>query len=188
SESVREKLQRHQSLDSIANLAWLKIFRREVTVRSELPVQLGVEPPMAEQVLAELSRTGRVTEHAGMLEASNVVLPLGAAHGWEVAVLDHFRTVAVASATKVRDGLVGAKLADKRGGSTFPFTIAPGHPYQQEVYALLRNSRLRAQQLWDQVAAYNSEHPPDPEKSVRVSYYVGQTLETTEESLETTEE
>jgi len=181
SESVREKLQRHQSVDSIANLAWLKVFRNEVTARNELPAQLGVEPQVAEQVLTELIRSGRVTEHEGALEASNVVLPLGAEHGWEVAVLDHFRTVAVAIATKVRDGLVGSKFADKLGGSTFTFTVAPGHPYEQEVYALLRKSRLLAQQLWDQVAAYNSEHPPSPDKSVRVSYYVGQTLETSEE-------
>jgi len=180
SESVREKL-RSNSVDSLANLAWLKIFRREVVSPSELPAALGVSEAIASEVMAELEATGRVNLVDGVLEASNVVLPLGAEHGWEVAVLDHFRTVAVAIAAKVRDGRAGSKLADKLGGSTFTFTVTPGHPYEQEVYGLLRKTRLSAQQLWEKVAAHNGEYPPAPEAARRVSFYVGQTLEMSEE-------
>jgi hypothetical protein len=180
SESVREKLQ-SSSTDSLANLAWLKIFRGELHMKSELATGLGVSESVADEVLAELVGSGRVNEEQGVLVASNVVLPLGTEHGWEVAVLDHFRTVAVAIANKVRDGVVGSKLGDRLGGSTFTFTVTPGHPFEQEVYSLLRRTRVSAEQLWDKVAAYNGEHPPSAEESVRVSFYVGQTLELSEE-------
>lgn len=180
SQSVREKLY-SSSLDSLANLAWLKLFRQELESRDELAPALGVSEEVASEVLAELLSSGRATEQAGKLTASNVVLPLGTEHGWEVAVLDHFRTVAVAIANKVKDGVTGSKQGDRLGGSTFTFTVTPGHPFEQEVYDLLRKTRLAAQRLWDKVAAQNEAEPPDPTQSVRVSFYVGQTLENSEE-------
>jgi hypothetical protein len=73
--------------------------------------------------------------------------------------------------------LGGAKASDRVGGSTFTFTVTPGHPFEAEVYELLRKTRLQAQALWDRVAAHNEDHPPEPERSTRVSFYVGQSLE-----------
>jgi hypothetical protein len=177
SETLREKVNETDNLESVANLAWLKLFRREVTRRCELAASLGVEQQLAERAVNELVASGRVTELDGELQSGNLVLPLGADHGWEAAVLDHFRTVAVAIATKVRDGYAASKLGDRIGGSTFTYTVAPGHPHQDEVYALLQRTRVAAQELWDRVAAHNLEHPPDPEQATRVSFYVGQTLE-----------
>ena len=49
------------------------------------------------------------------------------------------------------------------------------------MFELLRTTRVRAQSLWDKVAARNEEHAPDPEKSTKVSFYVGQTIELSEE-------
>jgi hypothetical protein len=180
SDAMRDKLERQQDLDAVANLAWLKIFRHEARTREELAAALGVEAELARAAVDELIRSARVTEEGGVLTSGNVALPLGAEQGWEAAIVDHFRAVAVAIATKVREGLAGAKASDRLGGSTFTFTVTPGHPYEEEVYALLRKSRLTAQALWDRVAAHNEEHPPDPESSTRVSFYVGQTLETEE--------
>ena len=90
--------------------------------------------------------------------------------------MDQFRTVAVAVATIIRSGFGGAKADDRIGGSTFTFTVGPGHPHEQEVYQLLKRTRLSAQALWDKVAAHNQDHPPDPEQSTRVSFYVGQVV------------
>jgi hypothetical protein len=181
SEALREKVQRHQDVDSVANLAWLLIFRHEVETRADLPERLGVAEAFAAQVLDELLRSGRVSEVDGTLVSSNVVLPLGAEQGWETAILDHFRTVAVAIATKIRTGFGGANADDRIGGSTFTFTVGPGHPYEQDVYQLLKRTRLGAQALWDKVAAHNQEHPPDAERSTSVSFYVGQVVGTTDD-------
>jgi hypothetical protein len=177
SDALRDKVQRRQDVDSLANLAWLLIFRHEIEQRAELAPRLGVDEATANAALDELLKSGRVDEADGRLVSSNVVLPLGSEQGWETAILDHFRTVAVAIATKVRTGFGGAKADDRIGGSTFTFTVAPGHPHEREVYELLKRTRLAAQALWDKVAAHNQDHPPDPEGSTRVSFYVGQVVD-----------
>jgi len=176
SPTVREKVRHRQDIDSVANLAWLLIFRGEVVAPADLAARLQVEEAVAKSALDELLRSGRVSLQDGKLVSSNLVVPLGAEQGWEAAVLDHFRTVAVAIATKIRTGFGGSSVDDRIGGSTFSFTVAPGHPYEREVFELLKRTRGAAQTLWDKVAAHNQDHPPDPQSSTQVSFYVGQTL------------
>ena len=69
-----------------------------------------------------------------------------------------------------------------RASQTFP-AVGPSHPLEREVMDLLRTTRASAQRLWDRVAAHNEQHPPDPDESVRVTFYVGQAVDETE-SLE----
>jgi hypothetical protein len=179
--AVREKARRGGDLEALANWAWVMLFRHEAETRSELAAGLGVEQAEADAAVQELVRSGRVVEQDGRLRSGNVALPLGAEQGWEAAILDHFRTVAVAIGTKIRTGFGGAKADDRIGGSTFTFTVTPEHPHAREVYDLLRKTRIGAQALWDKVAAYNQDHAPDPQRSTRVSFYVGQTLEMDDE-------
>jgi hypothetical protein len=181
SEAVRDRLLRQRDLESVANIAWLKVFRGEVETRDELVQSLGVTPEFAQSVLDELQKDGRVTDKDGKLASSNVALPIGSEQGWEAAVLDHYRTVAVAIGTKVKRGFGASKESDRIGGSTFTYTVAPGHPHEAEVYELLRRTRIHAQSLWDKLAAYNEANPPNAETSTRVSFYVGQTLEVSDE-------
>lgn len=178
---LQEKVRKSGELDALANWAWVMLFRHAAETRSELAAALGVDAPTANAAVDELIRSGRVTEQDGRLQSGNVAVPLGADQGWEAAILDHFRTVAVAIGTKVRTGFGAATVDDRIGGSTFTFTVTPKHPHAQEVHDLLRKTRLSAQALWDKVAAYNQDHVPDPEQSTRVSFYVGQTIETDDE-------
>jgi hypothetical protein len=180
-EAVRDRLLKQRDLESVANVAWLKVFRGEAGTRAELAEALGVDPELASAAIDELTSSGRVSEDDGRLTSTNVAVPLGADQGWEAAVLDHYRTVAVAIGTKVRKGFAASSEADRIGGSTFTFTVEPGHPHEQEVYELLRTTRVRAQALWNKVAARNEEQAPDPEKCTKVSFYVGQTIELSEE-------
>jgi hypothetical protein len=177
SESLRGRLMDGDSLDSVANLAWLKIFRKEATTPQDLPLALGVDETLAGRALDDLLASGRVTETQGRLVSQNLVLPLGAEHGWEAAVLDHFRAVAVAIATKLRHDSLGSALSDRTGGSTFTFTVEPGHPHERDVYELLSTTRRTVQALWDKVSDYNRTHPPTEERSTRVSFYLGQSIE-----------
>jgi hypothetical protein len=178
SEEVRNRVLQRSSLDSLMNVAWLKVFRGEARSADELCAQLPAEPAQVQAALDELLASGRLRQSAQGLESANVVLPLGAEQGWEAAILDHFRAVAVAIGTKVRAGFGASHASDRIGGSTFTFTVSADHPRAQEVYGLLRDVRARVQALWNEVSAYNAQHAPD-ERAERVTFYVGQSIEQT---------
>lgn len=182
SESVRDAVRRRNDGDALANLVWLEVFHRRGATRRELADGLGVEGDALDAAIAELVASGRMKDDAGSLTASNVVVPIGAEQGWESAIVDHFRAVATAIAQKVRSGASGARASDRVGGSTFSFTVAAGHPFEREVTTLLRRTRAEVQSLWDRVAAYNEDNPPDLDASTRVTFYVGQAIADTEDS------
>jgi len=177
SESIRNAMRKHNDIDSLANIVWFKVFRGEAETRSELLSQMSYAPEFLDAALDELIKSGRLKQVDGRFESSNLALPLGSEHGWEAAILDHFRTVAVAIANKVRSGSMRSKVSDRSGGSTFTFTIEPGHAFEDRVYDLLRKIRSEVQSLWDEVARHNENNPPNPDKAVKVSFYLGQTLE-----------
>jgi hypothetical protein len=175
-DDVRDRILDRAELDSLASVAWLKVFRGEASTRAELTACLPADAAEVGRAVADLIASGRLTESADGLQSANVVIPLGGDQGWEAAVLDHYRAVAVAIATKIRGGDRSAQERDRVGGSTLTFTVQPGHPFADEVYDLLRSTRLRAQALWDRVASHNEAHPPD-DRAVRVTFYAGQSVE-----------
>ena len=175
-DEVRDRVQSRAALDSLANVAWLKVFRGEARSAEELKAVLPAQADEVAAAIDELIARGRLTRKGDALESANVVLPLGAEQGWEAAVLDHYRAVAVAIATKVRAGFGGAPGGDRTGGATVTYTVHERHPHADEVHELMRTTRIRAQALWERVAAHNEAHPPD-ESAARVTFYVGQTIE-----------
>ena len=176
-DDVRRAVMRDHDRESIENWLWLMVFRKEVRTRSDAHRALACEATLVDEAIEELVATGRLSWQGDELKSSNLVIPLGAEQGWETAVLDHFRTVAVAIAKKVaRTGGVTSD-DDETGGSTFTFTVCEGHPYEQDVKALLRTTRRNAQALWDAVAEHNREHPLGAEGRRRVSFYLGQVVE-----------
>jgi hypothetical protein len=177
SEDVRDRVTQSGRLEGLMNVAWLKVFRGEATTLDALCAQLPVEAAQMQKAVDELIALGRLKRVHAELESTNVVLPLGAAHGWEAAILDHFRAVAVAIGTKLRAGMSGANVVDRIGGSTFTFTLDAQHPDTEEVYGLLREVRGRVQSLWERVSAYNGAHAPDEASATRVTFYLGQSIE-----------
>jgi hypothetical protein len=186
SEDVRNRVTQSGRLEGLMNVVWLKVFRGEASSVDELCTQLPVSSVETRRAVEELLKIGRLTQGKEGLTSTNVVLPLGAAHGWEAAILDHFRAVAVSIASKLRGGAQGANAQDRVGGSTFTFTLDAQHPHADEVYGLLREQRTRVQALWDRVSAYNAAHPPDEASAARVTFYLGQSVE--EPADETAEE
>ena len=175
--SVRNAVQRQNDKDSLGNLVWLLVFRGEAATQAQVAGLLALDENATAKIVDELVASGRLRRQGDLLLSSNLVLPLGAEQGWEVAILDHFRAVAVAIANKVRGGFSPSTQSDAIGGSTYTFTVTKDHPYAEEVYALLRNTRVQAQALWERVAAHNEAHPPDENEQVRVSFYAGQSVE-----------
>lgn len=176
-EDVRKAVMRDHDRESIENWLWLMVFRGEVRTKEDAHLSLACEPTLVEEAIDELIATGRLRWHGDHLKSSNLVIPLGAEQGWETAVLDHFRTVAVAIAKKVSAAGGATSDDDDTGGSTFTFTVCEGHPYEQDVNALLRTTRRNAQALWDAVAQHNRQHPIGAERARRVSFYLGQVVE-----------
>jgi hypothetical protein len=176
-DDLRQAVLRDHDQESLENWLWLMVFRREISSVDQAYEALGVDRELIDTALRELLATGRLKHEGEHLVSSNLVVPLGTEQGWETAVLDHFRTVAVAIATKVAKGFSPSSEDDATGGSTFTFTIAQGHPYEHDVRTLLRSTRRNAQKLWDDVARFNAQHPPEPNTASRVSFYVGQVAE-----------
>lgn len=175
---VQRAIQRDHDQDAIENWVWVLVFRGEAANIEELTAATRWDTETLHAAVERLVAHGRITSEDGRLKASNVVLPLGAEQGWESAVLDHFRTVAVAIAQKVRLGSEPqARPTDEVGGSTFTFTIDDSHPFERQVRELLARHRSEVQALWNAVAQHNQLNPPDPATSKRVSFYVGQVVE-----------
>lgn len=182
-EDMRQAVMRDHDRESLENWLWLMVFRGEVQTRQDAYGALAFDSALVDEAIEELVSLGRLSWDGERLRSSNLVIPLGAEQGWETAVLDHFRTVAVAIAKKVSRGSGGTSEEDDTGGATLTFTVCKGHPYEQDVLGLLRTTRRNAQALWDTVAQYNREHPLDPEQARRVSFYLGQVVEADVDAL-----
>lgn len=177
---------RERDRDEIATLLWVFIYRRRGATLGEIASATGWKEDAITGALADLSASGRIEEEprdAGSSDAtpryrtSSVQVPVGAAVGWAGAVIDHYQTVCTAIVTKLQSGSGVSLPQDTVGGATLGFDIYPGHPHEAEVYALLRTVRGDVNRLWDQVAAYNREHPvPDSQKR-KVHFYFGQTVQ-----------
>jgi hypothetical protein len=177
-DDLRQAVLRDHDQESLENWLWLKAFRLEVTTVAEAHAALpSVEPQLVDAALAELVASGRLVVDGDRFSSSNLVIPIGTEQGWETAVLDHFRTVAVAIAKKVAGGSTLSNEGDVIGGSTFTYTVSPGHPFEHQVRSLLSRTRREALALWNEVAEFNAQNPPDPNTASRISFYAGQLVE-----------
>jgi hypothetical protein len=175
-------VQARHDVESVANLIWVKVFRGAAKRREDLVSVVPVDADLRARAIDELMASGRLEEVDGELRSTNFVVPLGSEQGWEAAILDHFRAVALAIGTKVRSGAGSSGKSDQVGGSTFTFNLTSGHPFENEVLGLLRRLRLDVQALWDKSAQYNEEHPPSSADAFKVTVYLGQMLEEREDA------
>ena len=160
-------------LRAVANVAWLRIFLGDERTEDALAAHLNLDIELVRSAVRLLEADARVRrEDNGLLLAENVVIPVGAAEGWEAAILDHFRAVATAIAFKAAAGAQSTPT-DEIGGTTLSFSVYPGHPFEEEVRGLLRSVRSTAHELWTKASAHNAAHPV-PENATRVLFYFGQ--------------
>jgi hypothetical protein len=162
-------------------VVWLHVFlatdrakgAEQGVPEAALAARLSLPPATLSDAVSLLLREGRVTRDAiGALSTTDLVIPVGATEGWEAAVLDHFRAVATAIATKAASGKQSA-ASDEVGGATLTFSLYPGHPRERAVRALLANVRAQANALWQDVSAHTAERPP-ADDDFKVTFYFGQ--------------
>jgi hypothetical protein len=169
----RAALQASDALDSLAQVMWLEVQNNEPIARDALLARFARFDAGAEAALQQLLSDGRVCADGSMLSARNFMIPLGAEHGWEAAVLDHFQTMVRAIGAKLDRGRPKTAATDLIGGSTLHFSVYPGHPHEAQVLELLRSMRERVLPLWDAVSEYNQTHPL-PKSARKLAFYFGQ--------------
>jgi hypothetical protein len=179
SEADRKALSSDDSIDPLAIMLWGIVFRSPGISTTDLLTRTRAEPSVAREALARLLADGRVirsneSDDAPLHSAAFMIAP-GAAQGWEAAVFDHFQAVAKAIAAKLRVRTMGAPMTEV-GGTTLHFGIVRGHPYEERVLGLLQRVRQDLDAFWNEVAAYNKNHPIPDEDASRVTFYFGQVV------------
>jgi hypothetical protein len=168
---------------SLQSLVWMLVYRRRARSLEELRGALNVDERALREAVDQLVADKRLTRGSGPAEpelhADTLLVPVGAERGWEAAVLDHFRAVAVAIGSKVQRGPRSAPN-DLVGGATLSFDMHPGHPCEAEVYGLLGRMRADINELWNRVVAYSEVNPVPDEQKTKVTFYFGQNVEPVE--------
>jgi hypothetical protein len=159
-------------------LLWGIIYREGPIDRAGLTEGGRVSGEALDGALARLLAQGRIeaSEHEGATRYASrqLYIPLDASSGWEAAVYDHFHALVRTICSKLARG-PSASEQDRAGGSTYSFTVWPGHPHHDEVLATLERFRAEQSALRAKVDAYNA-HSGVPERHRTLVTYAGQHL------------
>jgi hypothetical protein len=158
--------------DGLNELVWMLIYREGPVSEAELAARTSLKSEVLAACLKDLIEGSRVERGSdGRYQSRSVVLPVGSAAGWEAALFDHFQAVVQTMCQRLRQSSESALDAES-GGSTYTFSIWPGHPYEDEVRGLLREFRERHSELRRKIRAHNEQNlvPADYE---RVTVYGG---------------
>ena len=173
-------LEPHGDEERIANIVWVVVQRFGPTTRAGISEHIPIDDTTLGRALAKLVADGRLVEARDgdtvEYRSDRCVIPLGAEHGWEAAVLDHYQAVVTTICAKLRTGAARAVAGERIGGSTYGFDVWQGHPKFDEVIGFLQATRDRAVALRHEVEAHNAAHAPPAEGPLHVVTYVGQTV------------
>ena len=174
----------HESETSAPWLAWVAIYRGGPIRREELLGQIDMDEETFEMAVDKLCDDGCVTaetvsgedgEHVTVYDSEHCFIPMDEAAGWEAALFDHYNTVVGAICNKLRQLHLDTAPTDTVGGSTYTFDLWDGHPYEEEVLGLLRETRERVSELREKVTDVNDEDG-HPDSDRRVAFYLGQSV------------
>ena len=164
---------REQRREALVPVVWVFVYRSGGIEREALRKQLPVDDDALDEALVTLEAQGQVERIAegdtATYRATSFLVPVGAEHGWEAAVFDHFQAVVRAIGNKVGRGRPYSAHDDVVGGATLTFDVCPNHPYRDDVLGLLRNVRAEVNDLWTKVQRHNEENPIPEETKTEVS-------------------
>ena len=157
-------------------LLWALIYREGPLGIEELARQAIAEPVLGAS-LERLLEAGRIeqAEDKAQFRARSLVLPLGAAVGWEAAVFDHFKALVSTVIGRLSMDRSVAQLQDRVGGSTYTLDVWPGHPLEDEAYRTLGELREKLGELRQRIEEHNAAQPL-PSAYTQVILYLGQCL------------
>ena len=169
-----------QTDDGVASLVWLIVHRQGPATATEIQAMVPIDSARLARILVRLVGEGRVRANERASEpryaVADCVVAVGDAAGWEAAVFDHYQAVVTALCAKLRRGTLRSGADETVGGSTYGFTVWPGHPHHAEVLGTLSRLRSELSRLRHKVHDYNTNNPGPEESRIGVIAYVGQTL------------
>ena len=171
-------LQRKLGAEGAEELVISLMYRESPLTLNEIAERAQTEVAAIEGTVQRLLADGRIqhseTNGVARYHANALVVPLGAAVGWEAAVFDHFKALVTTVLSRLNENRATA-LDDHVGGGTYTIDVWPGHPLQDEVFGTLARLRSTLTDLRERVAKINGEQPL-PEAHTRVVIYAGQCL------------
>ncbi len=169
-----------QNDDGVASLVWLVVHRQGPATAAEIQGMGPVDSVRLERVLTRLVGEGRVRAREAAPETryavADCIIAAGDAAGWEAAVFDHYQAMVTALCAKLRRGAQKSGADETVGGSTYGFTVWPGHPHHDEVLGILSRLRDDLSRLRHKVHDYNANNPGPDEPHIGVIAYLGQAL------------
>jgi hypothetical protein len=180
SERMQSQVLQARDREALAHVVWLKVFQGQGRPE-QLASALNVDEAQVQRALEELEAHGRIARRDGVWVTRTLHIPMGSNSGSEAAMLDHFRAVCNVLTSRSRaflepssdEPLSTPQARSTDGGSTFSFSVYPGHPQEAEVMGLLERTRKETQRLWEQVAGHNEQTAP-PADARKVTFYCGQ--------------
>jgi len=161
------------------HIVWLSVYRNAPTTEADIVAATHLGAEACHVALESLIRKGRVVEtrsSAGVTYAADrFEVPVGAAQGWEAAVLDHFQAVVTAIIAKLGRGQVRGPDKDLIGGSTWSLDVWPGHPLEAEAKGLLKKVRASVEDLRTRIDAHNASAVFAGARQ-RILFYAGQNV------------
>lgn len=159
--------------EGLSELAWVIIFRDGPLTISALSDKLSRTTPQTEALIEPLVLDGRIERIDDSLSATEFLIPLGSALGWEASILDHVQAMVQTICARLEEASRRADPSGTVGGSTYTFDVWPGHPLYEEVTEQLSRERARFGELRKRVEEINrgSGKPPNFEEVV---IYFGQ--------------
>lgn len=181
-ESALQALAGEGALDSLSAMACTMVYHQPGIGLRELAERLASDEALARKAVEQAIADGRLSADdpadLGGLRAAKLIIGVDAETGWEAAVFDHFQAMVGALAAKVR--APRASHDDRIGGSTLTFDVSPHHPLEHEVLGTLARVRGDLNELWNRVCAHNEQQPINDQERVRVRFYFGQNVITSE--------
>lgn len=169
-----------RSPETLANVVWVAIYRFGPLGFADLQQIVPDAEASLTNAVEELVLDGRIvaesTAEGVRYECQRCFIPVGSSEGWEAAVFDHYQAVVTAICNKLQLRAQDGDASEIMGGSTYRFTVWPGHPQREAVRGLLSRLRAEAVRLRESVERHNETNDAPSEDSYeQFVAYVGQT-------------
>ncbi|HEY3253435.1 MAG TPA: hypothetical protein VGJ91_05785, partial [Polyangiaceae bacterium] len=171
-------LQRKLGAEGAEELVISLMYREGPLTLQEIADRAQTEVATLEGTIERLLADGRIqgSETNGVMRysARALLVPVGAAVGWEAAVFDHFKALVTTILSRLNENRATTP-DDRVGGGTYTIDVWPGHPLEAEVFGTLARLRTMLTDMRERVAQFNGEGPL-PQAHTRVVIYAGQSL------------
>ncbi len=171
--------------EQLVPMVWVAVYRYGPTTLEGLTSILPAPADAITHALCVLLDDGRVRESESatandgedpVYTCTHCFIPVGAEQGWEAAVFDHYQAVVTGICRKLQLRSGTKPHSETTGGTTYRFTVWPGHPEYEHVTGLLARLRGEISALRERVELYNQTHDAPTERDYQQYIaYVGQT-------------